>query len=258
MAAVAPSKRSNGSKLLAASLAFGAVTFVSKQLGATTFLQAAAPRGVDADAVSMQRRALLPAAAVGAMAALQGTEEASAAATGIWKEGGGRLTFESGGKALWSFALPKDNSFYKADVEQVTRAGKDPTQIAVYERKDGAVVEVGPLPKGKDFMLKTKRSIIKPISGQKVIKLEDGPTGGQFEFIEYPQATMSGGFGNIFQGERRTKTNHVWFTSLKDANGEGVLMMIEAPKDSVAIQKGEDIKDEPKLMEIIKSLKLEA
>lgn len=248
MSSTGSSKRSSKPRLVAACFAAGAVAF-----GTTSFLYSAAPRTGDADVVSMQRRALLPAAALGVVTAMQGTEEASAAMQGTWKDVNGRLTFSAGGKALYSFQLPKDNSFFKSDPEQVERAGKDPTQVAVYERKDGAVIEVGPLPKTKDFMKKTKQALIKPFKGQKVVKLEDGPTGGQLEFIEYPQATIRGG-----PAAGRDRLNHVWFTSLKDAEGNGVLMFIEAAKDSVGIRAGEDEKDEPKLKAIINSLKLEA
>eukprot|EP00929_Paragymnodinium_shiwhaense_P000339 TRINITY_DN100587_c0_g1_i1.p1 TRINITY_DN100587_c0_g1~~TRINITY_DN100587_c0_g1_i1.p1 ORF type:complete len:252 (+),score=71.49 TRINITY_DN100587_c0_g1_i1:81-836(+) len=243
------------SKLLAASLAAGAFAFCTsccRELGGLGFLQAA-PKvpGVD-----MQRRALLPAAAVGALAAALQQEEPAAAADskGKWTEKDGRMTFSAGDKAAFSFALPKDGSFFKTPADEVERAGKDPTQIAIYERKDGAVLEVGRLPKIKNYLQSVKNDLIRPLSGQKVVKLEDTPTGGLFEFVQFPQATSSFAFGSIGFAEKKTKAVHYWFSSVKDANGEGALIYLEAPCGAAAFEEIE----KPKLLEIIDSLRLES
>lgn len=244
-------RSSNRSNLLAASLAVGAFTFCARELESLSFLQAVPQTA----GVELQRRALLPVAAVGALAALQQEEPAAAAdCQGTWTEKEGRLTFSTGDKAAFSFKLPADGSFFKTTAEQVERAGKDPTQIAVYERKDGAVVEVGPLPKIKNYMQSVRKDVIHPLDGQKIVKLEDTPTGGYLEFVQFPQATTSLAFPSFGFPEKKTKKVHYWFSSVKNANGDGALIFLEAPAGAAAFEETEM----PKLLEIINSLRLES
>mmetsp|Transcript_41084 Transcript_41084/g.114190 ORF Transcript_41084/g.114190 Transcript_41084/m.114190 type:complete len:243 (-) Transcript_41084:126-854(-) len=133
-----------------------------------------------------------------------------------------RIVRPAAGAPLFSFELPPGF--------EAQEAVNGDQRVAVYSRKDGAVIAAGP-PETPDFV-KNQRSQIGPGAGKVVNKYRLGDEQDDLEVTELMQ--VAPGTSNLVDGRR--SANHLWLRALHGSSGDAVIIL-QLPQEKLSTER---------------------